>query len=64
ATVDPRFMLNDRTVETIGNVVADHWPQSIEPGQIGDAALAETVMQARSTLLQALDLEELMLTQG
>ena len=64
ATVDPRFLLNDAAAETIGNVVVDHWPSSIEPEQVGDAALAETVMQARMKLLEALDLAELIAPQN
>ncbi len=59
ATVDPRFLLNDAQAETIGNVISDFWPEAIEPAQVGDFALAERIITARSQLIRALGLSEL-----
>lgn len=59
ATVDHRFLLSDATAETIGNVVSQHWPEAIEPAQVGDRELAKRVIAARQELLAALDLSEL-----
>ncbi|MGB7374012.1 N-succinylarginine dihydrolase [Pontixanthobacter sp.] len=59
ATVDPRFMLDEAKAELLGNVISDHWPQEIAPGQIGDAELRKRVIAARHAMLTALDLDEL-----
>lgn len=59
AWVDPRFLLDDARAEIIGNVVSEHWPETIEVGQLGDPALATRVIEARRRLLLALDLPEL-----
>ncbi len=59
ATVDPRFLLDDSKAETIGNVISDYWPESIEPAQVGDFALAKRIITARSQLIRALGLSEL-----
>jgi succinylarginine dihydrolase len=59
ATVDPRFLLDEAKVDRIETVIAAHWPEVITPSQIGDPALAETVIAARFALLDALDLREL-----
>lgn len=54
-TVDPRFMLNDKA-SLIESVIAKHWPETIEPAQIGDEALAQSVHDARMALFEALNL--------
>ena len=59
AHIDPRFLLDDAQAERIGNVVAELWPESIEPTEIGDEALAKRVISAQQSLLQALGLGEL-----
>jgi len=59
ATVDPRFLLNDAKADAIEGLVARHWPQQIDPGDLGSEALAGSVVAARATLLEALDLAEL-----
>ena len=57
--VDPRFMLDDAQAQRIGNVISAHWPESIEPAQIGEPDLEKRVISARHALLDALDLSEL-----
>ena len=59
ATVDPRFMLTEEKAALLERVISQHWPETIAPDRIGDAALAETVTAARRALLEALDLTEL-----
>lgn len=59
AHIDPRFLLHDAQVERIGNIIAEHWPESIEPAEIGDEALAKRVILARQSLLHAVGLGEL-----
>jgi succinylarginine dihydrolase len=58
-TVDPRFLLSEVRADTIGEIVARHWPEQIDPGDIGNPVLASEVISARTALLQALDLAEL-----
>ncbi|QGN53703.1 N-succinylarginine dihydrolase [Novosphingobium sp. Gsoil 351] len=59
ATVDPRFLLSDANAATIAAVVARHWPEQIDPTDLGNGALASDVVRARGKLLEALDLDEL-----
>ncbi len=59
ATVDPRFLLDAAKADRIEAVIAAHWPERIEPGAIGQSALAATVVAARLALLEALELTEL-----
>ena len=59
ATVDQRFLLDEANSDTIARVVARYWPEQIDPGEIGNAALASDVLTARAELLQQLDLAEL-----
>ena len=59
ATVDPRFMLSEARADALEKVIAAHWPEQIDPGEIGSEALAKTVTAARAALLGALDLGQL-----
>jgi succinylarginine dihydrolase len=59
ATVDERFMADEAKLEVIAEVIAAHWPESIAPDQLGDAALIAKVQNARATLLNACGLAEL-----
>jgi len=59
ATIDPRFLLSDARADALEKVITDHWPQQINPGEIGSDALARMVISARAVLLEALDLGEL-----
>ena len=59
ATVDPRFLLSEPRAESIAGVVARHWPEQIDPGDLGNPALAGEVIAARAALLQQLDLADL-----
>ncbi len=59
ATVDARFMLSDATADAIETVIARHWPEQIDPADLGSPALAAAVIAARAALLETLDLEAL-----
>jgi succinylarginine dihydrolase len=51
ATVDPRFLADEAKLDAIAAVIAEHWPESIAPGQLGDPALVIQVQAARLALL-------------
>ena len=59
ATVDPRFLLDEAKADLIERVIAAHWPQQIDPADLGSEALANSVIAARLALLEALDLGKL-----
>jgi succinylarginine dihydrolase len=58
-TVDQRFMANHDKLDLIANVIVAHWPEEIAAHQLRDAALVSRVKEARSALLQACGLSEL-----
>jgi succinylarginine dihydrolase len=59
ATVDPRFLLDERKADLLETVISARWPEQIDPANVGSEALAATVTQARLALLDALGLAEL-----
>ena len=59
ATVDPRFLLDGAKADLIESVIAAHWPEQIDPSDIGSDTLAAQVIAARAALLAALDLGQL-----
>ena len=59
ATVDPRFLLDEAKADLLEQVIAAHWPQQIDPSDIGSDRLANSVIAARLALLDALDLAQL-----
>ncbi|MGV3512492.1 MAG: N-succinylarginine dihydrolase [Novosphingobium sp.] len=59
ATVDRRFLLDDSKIARIENVVSTHWPEQIDPADLGSESLARSVIGARAALLEALELPEL-----
>ena len=59
ATVDPRFLLDDARIDLLAGVVARHWPEQIDPADIGSPLLADSVISARAALLTAAGLSEL-----
>ena len=59
ATVDPRFLLDAARIDLLAGVVAQTWPEQIDPVDIGRASLAESVRAARAALLDAAGLREL-----
>ena len=59
ATVDPRFLLTEAKADLIERVIAAHWPQQIDPADLGSGVLTNSVIAARLSLLEALDLGQL-----
>jgi succinylarginine dihydrolase len=59
ATVDPRFLLDEDKAGRIERAIAQHWPESLDPQQLGDERLAQQMRAARQALLEGLDLTEL-----
>ena len=59
ATIDPRFLLSEHAADLIEGTVSAHWPEQIDPSDIGNAALARDVRAARASLLDTLALPEL-----
>lgn len=59
AWVDPRFMMTEAKADRIESMVGTHWPEQIDPADIGNTALASTVEQARARLVEALELQQL-----
>ncbi|MFB0613139.1 N-succinylarginine dihydrolase [Aurantiacibacter poecillastricola] len=58
-TVDPRFMLDEAKAEKLESVVSEYWPEAIDPAQVGSEALAADIREARSKLMEILDITEL-----
>jgi succinylarginine dihydrolase len=58
-TVDPRFLLDEAKAETIERVISETWPEQIDAADVGQEALARTVVAARQALLDILNLNAL-----
>ncbi|MEL7189633.1 MAG: N-succinylarginine dihydrolase [Pseudomonadota bacterium] len=59
ATVDPRFLLDEAKADLLDKVISQTWPEQIDPADLGSETLAQSVIAARSALLDALNLHEL-----
>lgn len=59
ATVDPRFLVDVAKLDRIAEVVERRWPEAIGCDRIADRGLIALIETARSALLGALDLVEL-----
>jgi succinylarginine dihydrolase len=59
ARVDPRFLLDPAKADLIESVISRHWPEQIDPSDLGSETLAGSVIAARLALLEALDLGQL-----
>ncbi len=57
--IDPRFLLDEARVDRIARLVEAEWPETIEPGDLGNPAMWRQCRQARLALLDLLDLGEL-----
>jgi succinylarginine dihydrolase len=57
--VDQRFLVDGEKLDMIADVVARHWPESIDPQELGRAALIEQIAAARAALVEALGIPEL-----
>jgi succinylarginine dihydrolase len=59
ATIDPRFLLDAAKADLLESVIAAHWPEQIDPSDLGAESLAASVIAARLALLDALNLAQL-----
>ena len=59
ASVDPRFIVDDATLDRIAGVIEREWPDEIHHDGLQQSALIADVERARAALLEALDLTEL-----
>jgi succinylarginine dihydrolase len=59
ATVDPRFIASEPVLAAIERTIATHWPEQIDPADLGTEPLAGQVVAARNALLAELGLHEL-----
>jgi len=59
ATVDSRFLLDEAKAERLESVIAEMWPEQIDPADVGTDSLARSVIEAREALLGVLSLDEL-----
>jgi succinylarginine dihydrolase len=57
--VDPRFMLDESKADGMEKVIGEHWPEQIDPADIGSGTLAGSIRKARGHLLEFLRLEQL-----
>ena len=59
ATIDHRFLLDEAKADRIEAVIANTWPKTIDPAQIGAPELAHRIREAREALLTVLSLDTL-----
>jgi len=60
ARVDPRFLADAAKLDRIAAIVERHWPEAIAPEDLLDPALWARLDEARSALLEAVELTELL----
>ena len=51
ATIDPRFLLDDRKADRLEALITTHWPEAIGSDDLGNPALWEQAWAARQALL-------------
>ncbi len=59
ATVDQRFLVDEAKLDVLADVIARHWPETIDPRELGDSALIVQIAAARAALVTALSIPEL-----
>ena len=59
ATIDPRFLVDDRKLDQLAEVIGGHWPEEIDHADLQQPTLIRIVEKARTALLDALGLNEL-----
>jgi succinylarginine dihydrolase len=58
-TVDPRFLLDDAKIRLLEHVIAQTWPESLDPDSIQSPQVIAQIRGARRALCEALRLSEL-----
>ncbi len=59
-TIDQRFMATPQKLDAISDIINRHWPEAIDPSDLGNPKLWQSVEDARAVLLDDLQLSELM----
>ncbi len=59
ATVDPRFLADEAKLDRLGKLIERQWPSEIANGDLQEASLIRDIEAARTALLEAMDLGEL-----
>jgi len=59
ATVDPRFLVDEVRLDRLAAVIEAHWPESVHPDEIDTLGAWPAAVAARTALLEALDLADL-----
>jgi succinylarginine dihydrolase len=59
AHVDPRFLVDEATLDRIADCIAARWPESIAPDDLANPGLWTQIETARAELLRLLDLSAL-----
>jgi succinylarginine dihydrolase len=59
ATVDPRFIADDAKLDLLAGIIGREWPDEIHHDDLQQPALIADIERARISLLEALDLAEL-----
>ncbi|MBA2467101.1 MAG: N-succinylarginine dihydrolase [Sphingomonas sp.] len=60
ATVDPRFLVDEKRLDRLAEIIERHWPAEIDNADLLTPALIRDVEVARARLLKALDLDQLL----
>lgn len=55
-TIDARFLVDEAKLDGIAAVIAEHWPENIDPAELSDPTLIARIEQARAALLRHLDM--------
>ena len=59
ATIDPRFLVDDRKLDRIASVIERTWPAEIDARGIGEPKLWAEIEAAREALLEVLELDNM-----
>lgn len=57
--VDPRFFVDDEKLDVFARIVAQYWPEHIDPTRLNEPDLWKEIETAQAALLKAADLEVL-----
>ena len=59
ADVDPRFLVDDASLDRLADIIAAHWPEQIASEEIQSPSLVARIKRAREAMLEGLGLAEL-----
>lgn len=59
STINPQFFLSQARADAIERVISRHWPEQIDPTDLGNSSLGGKVLSARAELLDILGLGQL-----